>query len=157
MNHNSIIEGIRSRAEKRIFRHNDVKHLEELIKKDDPNAPKIIVFRSIYSMNGNISPIEDIIKVAKKYNALTFVDGIHAVGLYGDNGAGVAESLGLMGEIDIIQGTLGKAVAQVGGFMASSKEITDFVRSFGNGFIFTTSHTPWWQRCNTKHFTPKRC
>ncbi len=143
MNHNSIIEGIRrSRAEKRIFRHNDVKHLEELIKKDDPNAPKIIVFESIYSMNGNISPIEDIIKVAKKYNALTFVDEVHAVGLYGDNGAGVAESLGLMGEIDIIQGTLGKAVAQVGGFMASSKEITDFVRSFGNGFIFTTSLPP---------------
>ena len=102
-------------------------------------------------MNGNISPIEDIIK-AKKYNALTFVDEVHAVGLYGDNGAGVAESLGLMGEIDIIQGTLGKAVAQVGGFMASSKEITDFVRSFGNGFIFTTSLPLSWQKVQHKAF-----
>ena len=143
MNHNSMIEGIRrSRAIKRVFKHNDVSDLERLIKQDDPNAPKIIAFESVYSMNGNISPIADIVKLAKKYNCLTYLDEVHAIGLYGDNGAGVAESLGLLNDIDIIQGTLGKAVGQVGGFMAGSAEIVDFVRSFGNGFIFTTSLPP---------------
>ncbi|MGB1360543.1 MAG: 5-aminolevulinate synthase [Alphaproteobacteria bacterium] len=143
MNHNSMIEGIRrSRAIKRVFKHNDTEDLERLIKQDDPNVPKIIAFESVYSMNGNISPIKEIIKIAKKYNCLTYLDEVHAIGLYGDTGAGVAEELGVLSDIDIIQGTMGKAVGQVGGFMASSEKLVDFVRSFGNGFIFTTSLPP---------------
>ena len=143
MNHNSIIEGIgRAGCEKRIFKHNDPADLHRLIAQDNPKSAKIIAFESIYSMDGDIAPIADIIAIAKKYNALTFVDEVHAVGMYGDTGAGVCEQLGVADDVDIIQGTLGKAVGQVGGYMVATHEIVDFVRSFGNGFIFTTSLPP---------------
>ncbi len=143
MNHNSMIEGIRrSGCEKRIFKHNDTGDLQRLIAQDDPQAAKIIACESIYSMDGDIAPIADIVTIAKKYNALTYIDEVHAVGMYGETGAGICEQLGVAEHIDIIQGTLGKAVGQVGGYMAASTEIVDFVRSFGNGFIFTTSLPP---------------
>ncbi|RED52395.1 5-aminolevulinate synthase [Aestuariispira insulae] len=143
LNHNSMIEGIRhSRAEKRIWKHNDLKDLERLLAADDPDAPKIIIFESVYSMDGDIAPIREIIDLAKKYNALTFLDEVHAVGMYGPHGGGVAEREGLMDEIDIIQGTLAKAFGVIGGYIAASREIIDFVRSFGKGFIFTTALPP---------------
>ena len=143
MNHNSMIEGMRrSRAEKRVFKHNDVQDLERLLAQDDPERPKVVAFESVYSMDGDIAPIADIIRVAQKYNALTYCDEVHAVGMYGDTGSGVCEQLGLLEEIDIVQGTLGKAVGQVGGFITGSSNMVDFVRSFGAGFIFTTSLPP---------------
>lgn len=142
-NHASIIEGIRnSRAEKRIFNHNDLAHLEELLKAEPINRAKIIVFESVYSMNGHFAPIKEICDLAKKYNALTYLDEVHAVGMYGKLGAGVAEELGVMDMIDVIQGTLAKAYGVVGGYIASSSNLTDFVRSFGSGFIFTTALPP---------------
>ncbi len=147
MNHNSMIEGIRrAGCEKRVFKHNDASDLERLIAQDDPqndsSISKIIAFESVYSMDGDMAPITDIIAIAQKYHALTYVDEVHAVGMYGDTGAGVCEQLGVAHHIDIIQGTLGKAVGQVGGYMVASAEIVDFVRCFGNGFIFTTSLPP---------------
>lgn len=143
MNHNSMIEGMRrARCEKRIFKHNDSADLERLIKLDDGDCPKIIACESVYSMDGDIAPLADIVAIAKKYNALTYVDEVHAVGMYGATGAGVCEQLGLSDDVDIIQGTLGKAIGQFGGYMAASADIVDFVRSFGNGFIFTTSLPP---------------
>ena len=143
MNHNSMIEGMRrSRAEKRVFKHNDVQDLERLLAQDDPERPKVVAFESVYSMDGDIAPIADIIRVAQKYNALTYCDEVHAVGMYGDTGSGVCEQLGVLKEIDIVQGTLGKAVGQVGGFITGSSNMVDFVRSFGAGFIFTTSLPP---------------
>ena len=143
MNHNSMIEGMRrSRAEKRIFKHNDPQDLERLLSQDDPNRPKVVAFESVYSMDGDIAPISELIRVAKKYNALTFCDEVHAVGMYGETGSGVCEQLGLLNDVDIVQGTLGKAVGQVGGFIAGSSKMVDFVRSFGAGFIFTTSLPP---------------
>ena len=143
MNHNSMIEGMRrSRAEKRVFKHNDVQDLERLLAQDDPERPKVVAFESVYSMDGDIAPIADIIRVAQKYNALTYCDEVHAVGMYGDTGSGVCEQFGVLKEIDIVQGTLGKAVGQVGGFITGSSNMVDFVRSFGAGFIFTTSLPP---------------
>jgi len=142
-NHASLIEGIRnSKLEKQIFRHNDVKHLEELLKEIDPKVPKLVIFESVYSMDGTIAPIGAICDVAKKYNAITFIDEVHAVGLYGVRGAGVAEEMNVMHRCDIISGTLGKAFGVYGGYIASKNYIIDAVRSLSAGFIFTTSLPP---------------
>lgn len=142
-NHASIIAGIsNARLEKHIYRHTDANHLEELLKTVDINRPKIIVFESAYSMDGLFSPIEEICKLAKKYNALTFIDEVHTVGLYGKGGAGVASLLGFSNQIDIIQGTLAKAYGTIGGYIAANREIVDAVRLTAPGFIFTTSLPP---------------
>jgi 5-aminolevulinate synthase len=142
-NHASIIQGIRqSGCEKYIFRHNDVEHLESLLKQIPDNKPKIIVFESVYSMDGDIGKIAEIVKLAKKYNALTYLDEVHAVGMYGATGAGVAERDNLMDKIDIINGTLGKAFGVIGGYIAGDSVAIDAIRSYGSGFIFTTSLPP---------------
>ena len=143
MNHASIISGIRySRADKAIFRHNDVSHLEELLAAQPIERHKLIIFESVYSMDGDTSPIADIIALAKKYNALTYLDEVHAVGMYGEYGGGVAQRDGLSDDIDIIQGTFGKAYGAMGGYIAASDVICDAIRSFGSGFIFTTAMPP---------------
>ncbi|MCH9753714.1 MAG: 5-aminolevulinate synthase [Alphaproteobacteria bacterium] len=142
-NHASIIEGIRnSRAEKFIFKHNDVEHLELLLSSIPVSKPKIIVFESAYSMDGIRSPMKDIVKLAKKYNAMTYVDEVHTVGLYGKSGSGMASELGLSDEIDIIQGTFAKSYGVIGGYIASNSSIIDAIRSYAPGFIFTTSLPP---------------
>ncbi len=142
-NHASMIHGMRSsKAEKKIFRHNDVQHLEELLKAADPQRPKIIAFESVYSMDGDISPIKEICDLAYEYNALTYLDEVHAVGMYGEHGAGVAEREELMDRITIIQGTLGKAYGVMGGYVASTRSIIDVIRSYASGFIFTTAIPP---------------
>ena len=143
LNHNSMIEGIRhGRSEKAIFRHNDAAHLDEILSGVDPDRAKLVAFESVYSMDGDIAPIADIVEVAEKHNALTYLDEVHAVGMYGKHGAGVAERDGLMDRIDIVQGTLGKAFGNVGGYIAASANLVDFVRSNGAGFIFSTSLPP---------------
>jgi len=143
MNHASIISGIKlARTEKAIFRHNDVAHLEELLAAQPKDRPKIIVFESVYSMDGDTSPIAEIAALARHYNALTYLDEVHAVGMYGAEGGGIAAMRGLDGEIDIIQGTLGKAFGASGGYIAASDVICDTVRSNGSGFIFTTALPP---------------
>ncbi|WP_375326622.1 5-aminolevulinate synthase [Candidatus Tisiphia endosymbiont of Nemotelus uliginosus] len=143
LNHASIISGIRnSKAEKYIYRHLDMEHLETLLRKIDINRPKIIVFESAYSMDGLFSPIKIIIDLAKKYNALTFIDEVHTVGLYGQSGAGIAELQGCADQIDIIQGTLGKAYGTIGGYIAAKQQIVDSIRLSAPGFIFTTSLPP---------------
>ncbi|QWB87368.1 5-aminolevulinate synthase [Rickettsia parkeri] len=143
LNHASIIAGITSsRAEKYIYRHLDVKHLEELLQSVDINRPKIVVFESAYSMDGFFSPIKDIINLAKKYNALTFIDEVHTVGLYGKQGGGIAELLNCSDQIDIIQGTLAKAYGTIGGYITSNHNLVDAIRLTAPGFIFTTSLPP---------------
>ncbi len=142
-NHNSMIAGIKhSRAEKKIFQHNDLNDLEAKLQEIEPGRPIMIAFESVYSLDGDIAPIKEILDLADKYNALTFIDEVHAVGLYGENGAGVAEREGLMDRIDIIQGTLAKGFGVVGGYIAASEALCDFVRSYGDGFIFSTSPPP---------------
>lgn len=142
-NHASMIQGIKhSNAKKKIFKHNNINDLETLLKKIPISAPKIIVFESVYSMDGDFAPIKEIVNLAKKYNALTYIDEVHAVGIYGKRGAGVSEKFGVMKEIDIVQGTLAKAFGVMGGYITGNREIIDFIRSNASGFIFTTSLPP---------------
>ena len=142
-NHASMIEGVRhGRCEKHIWRHNDLDHLRELLESVDKDRPKLIAFESIYSMDGDFGPIEAICDLADEFNALTYIDEVHAVGMYGPRGGGVAERDGLMDRIDIINGTLAKAYGVMGGYIATSAKMADAVRSYAPGFIFTTSLPP---------------
>lgn len=144
MNHNSMIEGIRANrdGEKRVFKHNDPDDLERLILQDDPASPKLVAWESLYSMDGDFAPNTALLDVCEKYGALSYVDEVHAVGMYGEEGAGVCARDGVMDRVDIIEGTLGKAVGCLGGYIAADADLIDFVRSFGNGFIFTTALPP---------------
>ncbi|MEL7110928.1 MAG: 5-aminolevulinate synthase [Pseudomonadota bacterium] len=143
LNHASMIEGIRrSNADYRVFRHNDVDHLRALLENDDPDRPKVIAFESVYSMDGDVGPIEAICDLADEFNALTYLDEVHAVGMYGEEGAGVAQRDNVMHRVDIIEGTLGKAYGVMGGYIAAHETMIDAIRSTASGFIFTTSTCP---------------
>jgi 5-aminolevulinate synthase len=143
LNHASMIEGIRhARCEKRIWRHNDPADLDRHLASLDSGRPKIVAFESVYSMDGDIAPIEEIVAVAEAHGAMTYLDEVHAVGLYGPRGGGVAEARGMMDRITLIEGTLGKAYGVVGGYVAGSPALIDFIRSFASGFIFTTALPP---------------